>query len=1494
MYVSAQFVGRIVRLAGGAALLSGCLVAREARAQAPYLLPNTIQTLAGGGTPLTANPPVSVAATPTTPMQTAGLPCQGPGAVGFTYDEYGDGCQITSTSVVLGDGAVTPTSQGGGNEHDVAVDQQGNIYFIDESASSSSTGAVVRRIDARSGVITVYVGSFVTQSPCVYQTTATLADKYGDGCPANDGKANYGGFYTDPATMRGLGIAKNGDLYMASYSDNLIHKVTAATGMMSYAAGYISGGGTPGTSTAKSNVGQAGFTGNGGLATNAELKQPRGVGVDAAGNLYIADSGNNVVREVIASTGVINDIAGSSSAASGATGDGGPAINALLNTPEDVVVDANGNVFIADEGNAKVRVIYQGGAVVAKLIALTNPGTVATQGYIYTIMGGGTGTYGAGTYILATSGPIAGVRKISVDAHDNVYLADNSENVIDFLDASTGFMHVLAGSYGKTDTLPVTSTGSGCTQATDSIGDNCPAVDGLLFPNSAMGVAVDGSGNVYISDAGNNRLRKVTTNQVFPATTAGTPVTQMIDVHFSIGDSPAAINPFVISGSPDFSISANSCSPAATLNADTTVDCLVSVVYTPSVAGAESASLTVNSTLNGSSIFALSGTGVAATVAFDPGTVSAFVASGMNAPASIAQDAAGNTYIADTGNNRVVRYAPGGAMTVVAGTGTNTSISYSGPALQAALNAPAAVAVAPNGTIYIADSGNNVLRAVNPATGVISTVGGGGTVCATAIDAVGDSCPATSAKFLKPSGLISDSNGNIYISDTGNNLIRELSLSGYVYLIGGGANPICAANTDSFGDGCNPAQAIFNAPTGLAIDASNNVYVADTGDNEVRELVASTAQVVLLAGSAGIAGAGGNGGPANGAQLNGPTGLAVDAAGNLYIADTGNAAVRIVDSLKTISTVAGTLGTAGTGTIPGPANGVLLSAPAGVVSNGAGNLIILDSGNSRALAVNRGSVTYNLGRTNLGFSSPTVLISETSTGSVAATLGTLFTTTGTPAEFTLTATGSNGCSSGTSLGIGGSCQLIGQFTPTALGAVSATYTEAGTNTINSPAPFIKLSGTGAVLTPTTAAVALTPAVSPQYAIPFTVTATVTANACNTAAPDCYPTGTVNFFVDGVGVGGQQTLNPGTSPTSTSASVPFSIASPLNVGPHKITAVYNGDSFYAAGTTPVLSVTIATETTTSSVVATPNPVPQFQNLTLTATVKATSGNPTGTFSFYAGTTLLKTAGVNGVTGQAVVSDVLVTQTSNGVTTVLSYPNSFGLPAGTYCITAQYSGDANYSASTSPCTTLVISADPQTFSISSSATATGAQQGSTGQVTLNVTPSNTLSGNVTFSCTGVPVSSVCTFTPTTLTFVPTPLVANGQLSTIAQSTVVALWTSVPPGVTPSASLTLPGLFGRSSHGATLASLLGWPLLLFSTAGIVSFRKQRRRLSLLTALALFGMLVGSTVGMTACSKPVVGTPTPLGVYTIVLTATGPTGTTTQTTSIQFTVTAGNPGGE
>ena len=966
-----------------------------------------------------------------------------------------------------------------------------------------------------------------------------------------------------------------------------------------------------------------------------------------------------------------------------------------------------------------------------------------------------------------------------------------------------------------------------------------------------MGVSVDTFGQIYITDTGDMRLRRGTLQPGLrrpPA--AGTNVAQILQVHFAPGDGPALTNPYNVTGSADFTVSTSTC----TVNIDTTQDCLLTVNFKPSIGGSDTARLAVASITNGTSVFNLSGTGTAASIALDPGTT-ALVASGLNAAQGIALDPAGNTLVADTANNRILRYP--------AGSSTPTIIGAT-----AGLKAPRAVGSAPDGTLYIADTGNNIIRRVDSNTGVITTVAGGATsVCSTATDAFGDGCLGTAGILNAPAGLTVDSDGNVFISDTGNNILRELSASGYLSYVAGGAATVCAATgtngADTLGNGCPAAQSIFTGPTALALDSARNLYIADTGDNEVREVVSASSLVVRIAGNR-QAGSSGNGGTANVALLTGPTGVAVDAAANVYIADTGNNAIRVV-SAGIINTLAGSAFTAGTGTLPGSASLVQLTTPSALATTPAGRLTILDSGNARAFTIDRGSVAYNFGRTKLTASSPVLQIQETSTGNTTATSPSpLFTVTGSGStQFTLTPTGSNGCSAPLSLAPGSSCLLAAQFTPTVLGAANAVYTESATNTINNPVPFVSLSGTGAVLTATTTTVAISG--TPQYAVPFTVTATIVPTACNPdPAATCIPTGTVTFFADGLQQGLLVNL-PANGVASTTISG-------LTVGRHTITAIYSGDNFYASSTSASVIAVIAQGPTTTTVTASSQSTAQFSPVTLTATVAGPTTNvPTGSISFYAGTVLLGTASVNNLTGKASLSDAT---------------SSFNLPAGTYALTAVYSGDANYAPSTSAAYSLTIAADAATFSAqlvngaNVQQTTVGTAQGSTGQAYLNITPSNTFNGVVTFACVGMPSFSDCTFSPTSLTFAPVPGVA------VTQQTQVTLFTDINPAV-------INASISRPAGTTAFATLLGWPVLLSSIVLVFGFRRRLRGARLLSLVALFGILAGGATVLTGCGSTVAAPGTyltPPGVYTVQVIA--KSGATTISTPVTFTVTAGVPG--
>jgi uncharacterized protein (TIGR03437 family) len=302
----------------------------------------------------------------------------------------------------------------------------------------------------------------------------------------------------------------------------------------------------------------------------------------------------------------------------------------------------------------------------------------------------------------------------------------------------------------------------------------------------------------------------------------------------------------------------------------------------------------------------------------------------LNGPEGVAMDGAGNLFIADYYNNRVRKVTPSGTITTVAGTGADGSGGDNGPSISAQLSHPTGVAVDTAGNLFIADYMNNRIRKVTPA-GTISTVAGNG------IEGYnGDNIPATSAELWLPNGVAVDGAGNLFIAELTGYRIRKVTLAGTISTVAGNGSP-------GYNDG--PAtSAGLNFPTGVAVDGAGNIFIADRGNNFIRK-VTPAGMMSRVAGN-GTQGFSGDGGPATSAALNAPTGVAVDAAGNLFIADRGNNLIRKVTPDGTISTVAGNR-TSSSGGDGGPATSAGISSPPGVIVDNSGNLFIADFGNNK-------------------------------------------------------------------------------------------------------------------------------------------------------------------------------------------------------------------------------------------------------------------------------------------------------------------------------------------------------------------------------------------------------------------------------------------------------------------------------------------------------------------------------------------------------------------
>jgi len=327
----------------------------------------------------------------------------------------------------------------------------------------------------------------------------------------------------------------------------------------------------------------------------------------------------------------------------------------------------------------------------------------------------------------------------------------------------------------------------------------------------------------------------------------------------------------------------------------------------------------------------------------------------LSFPDGVFLDAAGDIFIADYSNNRVREVvASTGNIKTVAGNGTAGFSGDGGPATSAELSGPSGVFVDSAGDTFIADTGNSRIREVVASTGNIKSVAGNG-----AAGFSGDGGPATSAELSRPSGVFVDSAGNIFIAEIGIPLGDSLSLQAKlintrireVVASTGNVKTVAGNGTSAFrGDGGLATSAELSEPVGVFVDAAGNIFIADCRDNRVREVVASTGGIKTIAGN-GTRGFSGDGGPAAGAELYEPDGVFMDAAGNIFIAETGDNRVReVVASTGNIQTVAGN----GDGEFSGDgglATSAALNDPESVFVDAAGNIFIADAGNNRVREV---------------------------------------------------------------------------------------------------------------------------------------------------------------------------------------------------------------------------------------------------------------------------------------------------------------------------------------------------------------------------------------------------------------------------------------------------------------------------------------------------------------------------------------------------------------
>ena len=574
-----------------------------------------------------------------------------------------------------------------------------------------------------------------------------------------------------------------------------------------------------------------------GTGTTARFNVPVAVATDRTGNVYVAEHSSHTIRK-ITPAGVVTTLAGAVGLPGSVDGTGAAA---RFNEPAGVAADSAGNVYVTDRANHTIRKITPAGAVT------TLAGRARVRGY----------ADGAGAAACFDD-----PRGIAADGAGNVYVADSGNNTIRKI-RPDGVVTTLAG----------TARAKGSTDGTG------PAARFEFLE----GLATDSAGNVFVGDASNGTIRKIT------------PAGEVTTLAGTAG----------VKGSTD------GAGAAARFNGP------VGVVTDSAgnVYVADDVDQTIRKITPAGVVTTLAGT--AGATGYSDGTGAAARFFGLG---GLAADSAGNVYVADLFNYAIRRITPAGMVTTFAGTGRVRG-STDGTGAAARFSEPRGIAADRTGNVYVADMFNHTIRKITPG-GLVSTLAGTAGVEGST-DATG-----TAARFTQPDRVATDAAGNIYVSEK--STIRKITPAGVVTTLAG-----TAGDTGSV-DGTG-AAARFGGAAGVAADSAGNVYVADLGNNTIRKITPAGV-VTTLAGTAGVRGSTDGTGAA--ARFDLPFDVATDSAGNIYVADFDNKTIRKITPAGEVTTLAGTPGVSGS--TDGAGAAARFNQPEGLAVDSAGNVYVAD------------------------------------------------------------------------------------------------------------------------------------------------------------------------------------------------------------------------------------------------------------------------------------------------------------------------------------------------------------------------------------------------------------------------------------------------------------------------------------------------------------------------------------------------------------------------